>query len=99
MSAGFSVPAIFRICTVPEVAMSCKKRYRSCIWRVAVVVPCLVAMDLVVVLSVWIVIRTLVANSPSKRNVRNCSASAVADPRAYSSDSPELVARIDCVLE
>ena len=56
-------------------------------------------MDLAVVLSVCMVIRTRVANSPSRRNVRKCSASAVADPRAHSSDSLELVARIGCVLE
>ena len=50
-------------------------------------------------MSVCMVTRARVANSSSRINVRKCSASVVADPRAYSSDSLELVARMDCVFE
>ena len=49
-----------------------------------------------VVLSVCTVVRTRVANSPCRRNVLKCNASAVADPITF---YPEFVAMMDCVFE
>ena len=50
-------------------------------------------------MSVCMVMCTRVADSDTLRNVRKCSASDVADPRAFSSDSPELAARQGRVFE
>ena len=67
--------------------------------RVAFADPCIVAMDVDVVLSSCIRIRDRAANYASRRDVRTFSASIVTDPRAYSFGSLERVSMMDCIFE
>ena len=99
MSDGFYVPVTSRLCIAHAAAtISCIQVTNPNI-RVAFVAPCLVAMDVDVVLSACVLVRTRVANSHSGRIGLLCSDSAVADPRTHSSVSLELVAIIEWVFE
>ena len=94
MSDGFYVHVTFRLCIAHAATISCIQITNPNI-RVAFVAPCLVAMDVDVVMSACVLVRTRVANSHSLRTGRLRSDSAVADPRTHSSGSPELVATIE----
>ena len=68
-------------------------------WRAAFVGTCLVAIDVDVVPSVCMASRAIVATYVYMSNVRHDCASTVSEPRAYISDTIDLVSIMDCVFE